>query len=349
MISEIKLLSRILLSNFIRLTFPYKLSFGVTYRCNLRCEMCFIWKKKKGPPELSAREIDLFFKKSNDFSWVGLTGGEVFLREDLVDIVSSIIKNCKNLCVLHFPTNGYFTDKILGDIRTIVDLGPRRLYVTISVDGPPHIHDKIRGREGSWHRAMDTFAGLMDIEAVEPYISMTLSHSNLGVIDETIAAIKNAYRPFEPKERMNFNIFQRSSHYFENVDMKYPNIELLKSDIRYAMEVLGLDKVVSIKSYLQKNYLARCPQYLSDFRSPLPCRALSASCYLDPSGDVYPCGVYGKRIGNVKDYDFSLRELWEKKEVKRLYHDCKRGNCPGCWTPCDAYQSINANLPKLFR
>jgi len=347
MIADIKLLNRLLLSNIIRLPFPYKLSFGVTYKCNLRCQMCFIWKKK-GSPELSAREIDLFFKRSNDFSWVGLTGGEVFLRDDLPEIAESIIANCKNLCVLHFPTNGFLTDKILGNTHAIIGLKPRRLFVTISIDGPPHIHDKIRGRNGSWSRAMDTFKGLMKIKKVEPYLSMTLSHSNLGMIDETISSIKKVYKGFDPKERMNFNIFQRSSHYFENVDMEYPDVELLKSNIRRAMEVLELDKGTNIKSYLQKNYLTRCPQYLSDFRSPLPCKALSASCYLDPSGDIYPCGVYGKRIGNVKDYDFSLRELWEKKEVKRLYHDCKRGNCPGCWTPCDAYQSINANLPKLF-
>src|SRR3989338_4962752 len=106
MLPEYKLLARVLLSNLKRLKRPYKLSFAITYRCNLRCGMCCIWKRPR-QPELTAKEIESFFARSNGFSWVGLTGGEVFLRDDLPDIAAIVLKYCRDLCVLHFPTNGY--------------------------------------------------------------------------------------------------------------------------------------------------------------------------------------------------------------------------------------------------
>ena len=101
------LLKKIFLSNFLRLRFPYKLTFTLTYKCNLECKTCFIWKKKH-QEELTLNEIDRFFKKSNSFSWIDLTGGEIFLREDLLDILEIIFKHCRNLCILHFHKS-YFS------------------------------------------------------------------------------------------------------------------------------------------------------------------------------------------------------------------------------------------------
>ena len=38
--------TRILASNFRRSPLPFKLTFIVTYRCDCRCQMCNIWKRK---------------------------------------------------------------------------------------------------------------------------------------------------------------------------------------------------------------------------------------------------------------------------------------------------------------
>ena len=47
---------------------------------------CSIWKQKPGK-ELTFDEITEFAKKNNYFRWIGLTGGEPFLRSDIVEIV----------------------------------------------------------------------------------------------------------------------------------------------------------------------------------------------------------------------------------------------------------------------
>ncbi|MBF0491144.1 MAG: radical SAM protein [Candidatus Omnitrophica bacterium] len=344
MLSELRLLSRVLRSNVMRLRYPSKLSFAITYRCNLKCGMCSIWKRSR-IPELTTAEIEAFFKKSNNFSWVGLTGGEIFLREDIIDIVRVTLKHCKNLCVLHFPTNGYLKDRILLRVGEMLKLKPPRLFVTISVDGPPQIHDRLRGVPGSWKNAVETFIALRGMPGVSPYLSMTLSHGNLGTIDETISSIRDVYPDFDPDKMMNFNIFQTSSHYYANTDLGRLDESLLMKDVEKALTVVGGGS--TFKNYLQKNYLKLYESFFRSGKSPLPCQALSASCFINPYGDVFPCAVFDKTIGNIKDPLFTLGDVWNRKDVAVLHHACKTGHCPGCWSPCDAYQTINGNLLRL--
>jgi molybdenum cofactor biosynthesis enzyme MoaA len=126
---------QVALSNVQRLSFPYKLTFAVTYRCNERCKTCNIWKKKPAD-ELSTKEIERFFCNSNGFSWVDLTGGEPSLRKDFVDICGAIYRHNKNLLLLHFPTNGYLTNKIVSDVKKIRKMDSiSRIVITVSTDG----------------------------------------------------------------------------------------------------------------------------------------------------------------------------------------------------------------------
>jgi MoaA/NifB/PqqE/SkfB family radical SAM enzyme len=81
--------TNILLSAFGGLKHPYKLTFAITNKCNLKCKTCNIWQRKP-ENELTFAEIDKFFAANNYFNWIDLTGGEIFLRKDLPDISRSI-------------------------------------------------------------------------------------------------------------------------------------------------------------------------------------------------------------------------------------------------------------------
>ena len=343
MIAESRLLLRIFESNFKRLRYPYKLSFCITYRCNLRCNMCSIWKKPL-IQELTTEEIESFFRDANKFSWVGLTGGEIFLRPDLLDIVKITLKYCKYLNVLHFPTNGYMKDTIISGVEEMLKMNPRRLFVTVSVDGPAQIHDKIRGISGSWKNAVETFVALQSM-GVYSIVNMTISHENLGRIDETIRSIKDVYPEFDPDKMLNFNFFQISSHYYANSHLRLPRENLLIQGSKKALAMVGVGS--TFKNYLQRNYLKYYESYVKTGKSPLPCQALSASCFIDAYGDIFPCSVYDKKIANIREPGFNFDEVWNRKGVESLHHECKEGKCPGCWSPCEAYQAINGNLLHL--
>src|SRR5262245_66323978 len=86
---------------------PYKVTCVATYHCNFRCEMCNIWQKDS-VNEMTPEEVGLFFDRFSQFSWVHLTGGELFMRRDLDDLVAAIQKYCRSLFLLNFPTTGWF-------------------------------------------------------------------------------------------------------------------------------------------------------------------------------------------------------------------------------------------------
>ena len=99
-------------SNFTALERPYKLNFAITMRCQSRCLHCNIWQLKPAG-ELTIDEIREFAKKNRSFRWVELTGGEPFLRGDIVDIARAFKENSKSLYVLTMPTNSLCSNEII--------------------------------------------------------------------------------------------------------------------------------------------------------------------------------------------------------------------------------------------
>src|SRR5207249_9553702 len=144
------LAGRVLEANFRRPSHPYKLTFCLTFWCNYRCETCNIWKMKPRD-ELRLDEIQRFFRQSPRFLWVDLTGGEVSLRKDFVDICEAVVSSCPHLLLLHFPTNGYLTDTLVAAAREIRQMAPEKLIITVSTDGDEAMKDRKSTRLNSSH------------------------------------------------------------------------------------------------------------------------------------------------------------------------------------------------------
>ena len=332
----------ILTSNFKRLSFPYKLTFAITDRCNSRCLMCGIWKRKP-ENELTLEEIERFFASSNRFSWIDLTGGEVFMREDFFEIVKAILFECKNLYLLHFPTNGLLTKKIVNNVRKIQKLTSCKIIITVSMDGFEELNDKIRGVPGGWKRQMETFIQLYEMPGIEVVLGMTLSPYNYNRFHETFAAAKKIYPKLKYKD-FHVNIAHVSNHYYNNKDMQekhYPVDEVARQINQY-MKYRGIPS--SPVSYLEWQYLRRVEAFLYSGKTPIRCHALHSSCFLDPHGNVYPCGMYNTNVGNLRDHNYDIARIWHADRCKKIQTEIWNFKCPQCWTPCEAYQSILGNL-----
>src|SRR6266705_2274807 len=173
----LSLAKNIVRSNFSRLDFPYKLTFCITYWCNYECKTCNIWQRRP-KDELTLDEIRQFFRRSSKFNWIHFTGGEVWLRKDFTQIVETAIRECPNLVMLNFPTNGYFTDRIVEGVKEITKMRPPKLLVTVSTDGDEAVNDYVRGKEGGWRRQIETYKQLHALPGVEVVLGMTLSALN---------------------------------------------------------------------------------------------------------------------------------------------------------------------------
>ena len=324
---------------------PYKVTFVATYHCNFRCQMCNIWQKKS-VNEMTPDEITRFFTRWSQFRWVHMTGGELFMRRDLDDVVAAIQASCRSLFLLNFPTTGWFGDKTVALVNATLKRGVGRLMTTISIDGPKPLHEELRGLPGSWDRGIETFRRLRGIKKsnFQVVVGMTLMEKNATKVDETLAAIQAVIPDFKRSE-LHLNVGHESPHYFANVGSPASSHHAVILEAVADHRRKNGSNLHPVR-FLEDRYQALIANYYETGKSPLPCTALSSSCFVDAYWDLYPCSIWDEKVGNLRDADFDLGALWESERRRALRRDVAEENCSHCWTPCEAYPTILGNLAK---
>lgn len=337
------LAKNIVSSNFGRLPFPYKLTFILTYWCNYKCKTCNIWQKRP-EDELTTAEIATFFRNSNRFNWIDFSGGEIWIRDDFVAIVEAALKHCRNLALIHFPTNGYFTQKTVEGVKEMLKMKPPKMIITVSLDGDETTNDEIRGKKGGWKRQIDTFRQLKELDGVETVLGMTLSKHNAGLYKETFEAVKKVMPQLRHHD-FHVNIAQESSHFYNNrlSDLSGNGTnETIARELKEYRKSRGL--VRGPVSFLENQYLGKVQQFLDTGKTPVRCHSLSSSCFIDSWGNVYPCVTYDHKLASLRDHNYDLEKIWNLPQTIKLRQEIWKGQCPQCWQPCEAYQSILGNL-----
>ncbi len=336
----------ILRSNLAAPAAPYKLTYAVTYRCNSRCTTCNIWQRPPGE-ELDLEEIESLFRRSPELTWIDMTGGEPFLRPDFVQLCAAALKHCP-LYLLHFPTNGLLPARVEDGVKEILALKPHRLIVSVSIDGPREIHDKLRGGEGFFASAVETLRRLWPLQErrFRVYPGMTISRENAGRLRATVAALAAEVPGFRP-EHLHVNIAQVAPNFYGNADMDTSFQADALTEIRDFVREKGrrFDGVHA----LERAYLKLAGRFVATGRTPLPCMAMSASGFLAPDGTLYPCTADEEPVGHVRDFGFSLREAWKSEAARRIRARLRAGRCRHCWTPCEAYQTLFSRLDTVLR
>ncbi|MBU7018989.1 MAG: radical SAM protein [Theionarchaea archaeon] len=129
---------------------PLKVTYEVTQACNLNCVHCSSRADKKAEDELSTQEAKRIIDELDEMKApvLGFSGGEPFLREDLLDLMKYAI--AKGMLV-NVATNGLLMDE--EKAYTLKKMGVYR--VQVSLDGPEPIHERIRRRKGSFCRTIE--------------------------------------------------------------------------------------------------------------------------------------------------------------------------------------------------
>jgi MoaA/NifB/PqqE/SkfB family radical SAM enzyme len=344
---------------------PTKLMFVVTKRCHSRCVYCDIWKAKDVPgaldAELSLDEIQSLASANPFFQWIDFTGGEPTDRPDFVEVVQTFDAHCPDLLLVHFPTNGLATDRIVRMARQLNERVRARLVVTVSIDGPPEINDRLRGVPRDFAHAVATFGALREILGSENvFVGMTL-HGHLGscgistvaLVERTHAAVDAALRdrgrPGLAWSNLHLNIPHVSQHYYANTAAENAGGFGGPDHRREASEALllaagrtGQDGPVAMR-ILEHIYRVEAEHYLATGRTRIGCAALLSTVYLSEKGEVYPCTIWDRPLGNVRKSAYALMPLIEKARVAGVRKAISKGKCPRCWTPCEAYPAIGAS------
>jgi len=142
-----------------RLSRPQSAYIKLTLRCNARCLHCDVWKQASCiEEELSTEEWKQTLASIR--RWLGpthvcLTGGEVLLRPDALDLLACAVGQGH---VVQFLTNGYAVTNAVAE--RIMGIDPDT--VAVSLDAmDPELYDRLRGRAGFFERAAAAIRALV--------------------------------------------------------------------------------------------------------------------------------------------------------------------------------------------
>lgn len=335
---------QVALANVRRLDVPLKVNFAVTYACQYRCRTCNIWKRTP-EGELTTDEILRFVAQTRGVSWLDITGGEIFLRRDIDELLEAFVRSWKTLVLLHFPTNGFLTDRIVRTCERLATIGGPQIIVTVSVDGDEALNDETRGIRGGYRRQIATFTALRRIRGIRPVFGMTLSAYNVGRFEESFRACAREVPGLDISD-FHLNVAQQSRHYYGNADDA--NIAASPGDVTRELRVYRrLQRLPRTPAeWLERQYLRRLETYVGTRQPPMRCHALRSSCFIDPNGVVFPCITYSRPIGSLRATGMDLRAIWKAPQTAAIQREIWQGECPQCWTACEAYQSILGNLVR---
>jgi MoaA/NifB/PqqE/SkfB family radical SAM enzyme len=344
---------------------PTKLIYIVTKRCHSRCVYCDIWKVKDTPGgldnELSLDEVRTLARANPFLQWIDFTGGEPTDRPDFIEVVQAFSIACPDLLLVHFPTNGIATKRITETVRELKDLLRARLIVTVSIDGPPALNDRLRGIRNDFAHAVDTFAEVRRVLGPENvFVGMTLHgyKASCGLttselVEQTFAAVNTALG--DRKETaigwgtLHLNIPHLSEHYYGNSASKAKDGfggEEHRVEIAAALRLAAArtkGEGASAMRAVERIYRSEAMRYLAHEPMSITCSALLSTAYLSEKGDVYPCTIWDKPLGNVRSTGYALMPIIEAARRDGVRKAVAERRCPNCWTPCEAYPAIGAS------
>jgi MoaA/NifB/PqqE/SkfB family radical SAM enzyme len=164
---------------------PVHLILHVTQKCNLKCKTCFVdFAKNANQKDITLAEIRSLSSYLKKIIWLDLSGGEPFLRKDLVQICTSF-----NTTSLSIPTNGFDPELIYSTTKEIQKKISCPLTISVSIDGFEKTNDEIRNK-GGFKQALRTIKLLKKIKGIQIKVNTVLCKKNYNEIPEFMEFIK---------------------------------------------------------------------------------------------------------------------------------------------------------------
>lgn len=155
---------------------PVLAGYKITHRCNLKCRHCPYWRRS-GPEEGFEGVVSTLEQlRKLGVRILILEGGEPLLWRDGERTIRDVILEARRL----FPSVCLTTNGILP----WHDLPLDRVWV--SLDGPPRVHDSIRGT-GVFERVWDNLDRQSDGQA---FVSTTINRVNFHEIPELLSMLR---------------------------------------------------------------------------------------------------------------------------------------------------------------
>lgn len=311
----------------------------VTNRCNYRCEHCFIDFSRK--QDLTLSQLQSLARQVGKLYWLDIAGGEPFLRKDLAEIVAAF-----DAQFVQIPSNGSLHDLIVDNLTRLKRLTKAKITISLSLDGLPETHAKIRHNDKSWDDVWSAFEKIRSVGDVAIKINTVITRSN---IDEIIPLMKLVR---ERSPDFHSIILLRGTPLEPHVAL--PSVDELR---RIAPEIFT---ILNTYDYGQNSMISRILRNYHRFlwktslrtieqqRQVIPCYAGKFHMVVLSDGQVSSCEML-KPVGNINHGSFNT--IKQSRAFKDQVKSIERGECH-CTHNCAMLGSIlfnPANVIKLIK
>ena len=295
---------------------------AVTNRCNARCSMCDIWKR--GPtPELSPKDYE---RLPSSLREINVTGGEPLLREDLAEVILALKRRCPHVRIV-LSTNGLLPERLH---KVLPLVGP--ISLRVSIDGLGELHDRIRGVQGAYAKAIETLKVARDYGIRDVGICATMSRHNAGVIGDIQGMARKQGVQF------SFTVTHSSPVFFGDKHEEEPPADVAIRDMEQVRSRLFASR--NPKDWFKAYFVEGLIDVERGLPRPLRCRAGLDFFYLDAEGNLYPCHLWDRKIGNIREKSFD-QILSENPATPQAVRGCRRR----CWMTCTVAPEMRRRLP----
>lgn len=298
----------------------YSVHIDLLYQCDLDCEHCYLDDK-------GSRNQDTAFWRGvlEELAAMGvfkvvLSGGELFLRPDALELVQ--FARQLGLAVRVKTHGGTLTPELIASLAKLSLLGVDLSYYSHR----PEVHDAITRRPGSHEQTIAAIEGLV-AAGVRTVVNVLAMERNVGDIPETIeqlrglGAIPKLAAEMKPAHSGDTFPVDRS---------------VRQEDLLFIEEFLQTQDGSSLCSSSEK----------TSWSESTICGAGNTGLYINPEGQVSPCVSWPMYVGDLTRGE-RLADLWdgsaELQEV-RAYRNEDRATCASCglkdgctYCPGDAY------------
>jgi len=338
--------------------YPPVIFLVVNNRCNLLCRMCDVgWANLNGqqPGQTDSTfsrnlmtneqlEIKDWVRLIDDVArfkpLIAITSTEPLLYNDIVEL----IHHCHKMGLkVQVTTNGFLLERFVEPfLRNRLDI------LSVSIDGPADVHDRIRGVKGAFEKAMKAIDQIMNRregEAPLVEINYTICDLNFDKLVETLSCVKCDRLMFS-----HLNFVTEEMMRLHNARCKYP---VTPSGLRgVRLEAIDLDRLWSQTQQVKASQTAFPVKFSPElsrqelevfYRKPLQflnghmrCNAIWSAGQILADGSLTGSTrcFDTARLGNIRDQAFT--KLWNGPTMRefRKYLRQAGGAFPACSRCC---------------
>jgi MoaA/NifB/PqqE/SkfB family radical SAM enzyme len=268
-------------------------------RCNCRCTMCDIWKTTEAQ-EISVHDLTRQLESIERLhvQWVILSGGEALMHSDLWRLVDLLRERQIRITIL---SSGLLLGRHAASLVKSVD------DVIVSLDGPPAVHNSIRGVPGAFEITAVAVASILERDpAFRISARSTVQRSNFRHLRETVDAA----------QEMRLKSISFLAADLDSTAFARPNGWALEKKAAIGLDTAEITALESeIEALISRDEcggfvcespakLRRIAHHFRAILNEIPpvapvCNAPWKSAVIEADGTVRPCFFHGS-IGNLK-------------------------------------------------